>query len=174
MAELDDLAGVIGRAEQFDTSSQETVPEVAVEPQTDIDAAMMRARVILKTLEGGAKLLADSRLMLSDEDLESGQASLAPLIQKYNLAGDGSGNIPFAEEVAAGFYLGGLWKRFRRALADLRAKDKAESEKRNNQQQANSSDGNQRKHRPEEQAHAVPGEVGVREESDPEAPRWLR
>jgi hypothetical protein len=165
------MDAVINKAEQFDAESQESASvEQPIEPQTEISAAETRAAVLLKMLEGGAKLLADSRLMIDDEELASGTASLAPVIQKYNLAGEGNGNIPFAEEVAAGFYLGGLWKRFRRALAELRAADKA---KKDEQKQASSSNGDQREHRTEEQSRPVPGKIGVREEPNPKKEGWL-
>lgn len=187
--EDDNLENLTRRAESFERQAQEAntwedAEETAagkVEPVPDIDAAGNRAESLLKIGEGIAKLLIDNRLFFAPEEIQEGRESLAPVIQKYNLAGEGTGRLPYQEEISAGLYLGGLIKRFRRALAALRASDKAKAEAENkanqqpNQQQnqATQSDGEERKHKSEEQPHALSGSLGLGQVSDPDAPVWL-
>lgn len=184
MDELDNLAR---RAESFEKQAQEagTWEEVSdtaepgkVEAVIDIDAAGNRVESLMKVAEAAAKMFLDNRLHFADEEIEAGRDNLAPVVQKYGLAGEGTGRLPYQEELTAGFYLGGLFKRFRRALAALKAADKAkaEAEKQANQQQYQASaqpNGEERKHQSKEQSRSVPGEVGVGEVADPDAPGWL-
>lgn len=164
MAGLDNIAA---QADQFEKETAAAGEFSADEQQTivdQLDAAADRAEALLRILGVGAKAFIDNRLDLPPEEIEQGRACLAPVIEKYGLAGDGGG-IPYQEEITAGFYLGGLWRRFRRALAELREVDRAKAE-------AEKDSGNQRKHQSEEQSRPVPGEVGVREKSDAPPPRW--
>jgi hypothetical protein len=186
---MDELENLANRAESFErdqagaqkwepvSESEAKTKAGVVPPVNTIDAAENRAEGFLRVAEGVAKLIFDSRLMLDEEEIQSGRSSLSPAIQKYNMAGDGSGNLPFQEEISAGFYLGGLFKRFRRALAALKAKDKAEAEaKRQANEKANSSGngyGEERKHETRKQSQSVPGDVGVWQEPDADAPKWL-
>jgi hypothetical protein len=183
---MDELENLANRAESFERDSEgaqtwEPVSEGGakdkagtVPPVNTIDAAGNRAEGALRVAEAAAKLVFDSRLMLDKKEIESGRESLSPIIQKYNLAGDGSGNLPYQEEISAGFYLGGLFKRFRRELAALRAKDKAEAEaKRQANEKAKNGYGEERKHETGKQSQPVSGNLGVWQESDVDAPKWL-
>lgn len=172
MAELDDIAARADAFEKQAEQSKKVEPEVVgqVAAPDPMQAAANMAESLLKTAEAGVKFFFDQRLCLGDEELGEGKDSLAPVIEKYNLTAGGNGKLPYQEEIVAGFYLGGLWKRFRRALASLRAVDEANAKAKREQEQAN---GNQRKHQPEEQPRPVPSEVRVREESDDDTPGWL-
>jgi hypothetical protein len=180
---VDELENLAQRAEAFEKSAEESKKwgepeaEEKSEPLPDIDAAGNRVESIMKVAEAAAKMFLDNRLFFPDEEIEAARGSLSPVVQKYNLAGEGTGRLPYQEELTAGFYLGGLFKRFRRALAALKAADKAKAEKENQaNQQANqeeNNDGDERKHGTQEQPHVVPSEVGVWQESDPNAPKWL-
>ncbi len=160
-------------------------PEVVQALPSD-QAAANRAEAILTIAEKAAQMFFDPRLVLGEGEIEAGRDSLAPVIQKYNLAGEGTGRLPYQEEITAGLYLGGLFKRFRRAIAALRASDKAEAEAKAKEQanqkssgQFNSSvnqandNGEERKHQSEKQSHFVPSALGLGEVSDPDAPKWL-
>lgn len=173
MAELDDIAA---RAEAFEKQSEQSrkvEPEDTgrVDAIDPMQAAENMAASMLTVAQAGAKFFFDQRLYLGDEELAEGKSSLAPVIDKYDLAMGGNGKMPYQEEIVAGFYLGGLFKRFRRALAALRASDKAKAEaEKREQDQAN---GNQRKHQSQEQSRTVPSEVGIREEPNNDKEGWL-
>lgn len=193
---MDALDNLARRAEAFEQEQKEAgswgeikdsekKPDASgASPLPDIDAAANRAEAILKIAESATHMFIDDRLSLGDVEIENGRNSLAPVLQKYNLMGEGTGRLPYQEELTAGFYLGGLFKRFKCALTALRAKDKAEAEanKQASQQpnqQANKSgnqaeNGEERKHQSEEQSQPVPGNERLREVADPDAPRWLR
>lgn len=171
---MDGLDQAIGRAESFEREQTDKAKEFASESEPaagavasvdPIEAAGNMAVSLLKVAEGACKAFVDSRLMLDEKELESGRESLAPVIDKYGLA-LGSGKMPYAEEIEAGFYLGGLWRRFRRALGELKAADKAAAKER---EQAN---GGQRKYEPEKPARAVPSEVGLREKPNTNSEGW--
>jgi Sec-independent protein translocase protein TatA len=176
---MDGLDQVVNRAEAFEreqaaaaefTDQSEAESEKqAVSSVDPSEAAANLAESVLRIGEGAAKMLADSRLYLPDDELESGRASLAPVIEKYDLTRGGTGKMPCQEEIQAGFYLGGLFRRFRRALAELKAKDQAEAKAKRERQQNN---GNQREHQPQEPAHALPSEVGLRKEPDANKEGW--
>lgn len=184
MDELDNLAR---RAESFEKQTQDanTWEEVSesqeqgkTEPVIDIDAAGNRVESLMKVAEAAAKMFLDNRLYLPDEEIEAGRDSLAPVVQKYGLAGEGTGRLPYQEELTAGFYLGGLFKRFRRALAALKAADKAKAEaeeqaKKQRYQASTPTNGEEREHQSEEQPRPLSGEVGVGEVADADAPGWL-
>lgn len=162
-------------AAEFEPVKEQGQAEGVVAGVSTAEASANAAETMLRIAEGAAKLFADPRLMLSQEEIDSGRESLAPVIEKYGLAGSGDGRIPFWQELTAGLYLGGLIKRFRRALAQLRADDKAkEQAKQQSEDKARASDGEERKHQHEERPHVVSGAVGVGEVSDLEAPGWLR
>jgi hypothetical protein len=171
-----ELENIAARADQFEKETAEAnqfkKPEESAKEgvvQLDpLEAAGNRAEALLRILGVGAQAFIDNRLELPDDEILQGRASLAPVIEKYGLAGDG-GVIPYQEEITAGFYLGGLWRRFRRVLAELRAADKAEAEKKKREQE---SSGSQRKHQPEEPARPVSGEVRIREEPDADKEGW--
>lgn len=176
---MDELERIAARAEQLEREREqadEIEPEQPerqagqVRPVDPMEAAGNRAEAILRIAEGAAKMFFDSRLMMPKEEIQSGRESLAPVIDKYNLAGEGSGNLPYQEEIVAGFYLGGLIKRFRRAWADLRARDKAEQARREAEKQADN--GQERKYQPEKQSRPIPGEVGNGKKPDHDTPRW--
>ena len=186
---LEDLARMAEHQEkQQDAAStwepvEDQKPAGTINGVSDQEAAANAAESYLRIAEGVAKMFADPRLMLGDEEIASGRESLAPVIDKYGLAGTGDGKIPFWQEIGAGLYLGGLFKRFRRALAQLRADDEAkeQAKKQANQQannqavnQANTSDGEERKHQTVEQSQPLPSDQWVREVTDPDAPVWLR
>lgn len=188
---MDELENLVNRAESFErdqvgaqtwepvSEGEAKVKAGTVPPVNTIDAAGNRAEGFLRITEGVVKLIFDSRLVMGDDEIESGRESLSPLIQKYNLAGEGNGNLPYQEEISAGLYLGGLFKRFKRALVVLRAKDKAEAEaKRQANDGANSSgnkasNGEERKHETSEQSQPLSGDLGVWQEPDADAPKWL-
>lgn len=172
---MDGLEQAIGRAEAFDREQADKAQEYAQEAQQDqatvagvdsMEAAANMAESLLKTGVVACKAFVDSRLSVDDEEVQQCRESLAPLIDKYNLA-VGGGKLPYGEEISAGLYLGGLWRRFRRALTELRAKDKAERQAR---EQANN--GDQRKHESEKPSQSVSGEVGLRQEPDADSPGW--
>lgn len=175
---MDGLDNIANKAEAFEKSAQESSTFAPVDDKkesagaipaaNELDAAANRAAIILKTLEAGVTAFVDQRLHFPEEEIAAGREGLAPILAKYNLAGDGDGQLPYQAEITAGLYLGGLWRRFRRALAHLRTLDKAEKQK-----QEQTSNGDQRKPEPQEQPRPVSSAVGVRQESDPETPRWL-
>ncbi|WP_341937195.1 hypothetical protein [Marinimicrobium sp. C2-29] len=176
MAELDQ---VINRAEAFereqaqasDWSEPEAEPErVQVQGVDPMEAAQNMGESFLRVVEVGVTTFVDQRLRLDDEEIEAGRASLGPAIDKHHLTA-GDGRLPYQEEITAGFYLGGLWRRIKRTLTELRAKDKAEA-KRKQQQEEGQANGDQREHQPQEQPHALSGEQRIREESDAPAPGW--
>lgn len=191
---MEGLENIANRADQMDRQTEQAqefgpVEEtksgeavlVGVSPE---QAAANMAECLLSVGFGVAKMLLDSRLVMGEGELESGKESLSPVIQKYNLYGSGSGRLPWWEEISAGLYLGGLYKRIRAALSELRAADKAKREAsqqanaqpnpqaEKNQNQANY--GDQRKHQSQEQSHTIPSSLGVRQKSDPDSPFWLR
>lgn len=183
---MDELENLARRAEQFEQEAKAATKweEVSEKPEpgkvetvVDIDAAGNRVESVMKVAEAAAKMFLDSRLFLPDEEIQAGRDSLAPVVQKYGLAGEGTGRLPYQEELTAGFYLGGLFKRFRRALVALKAADKAKAEKEReaNQQQnkASGTSGEERKHQSKESAQPVSGQVGLGEVTDPDAPGWL-
>lgn len=177
---MDELEQMQRKAEQFEQEASEaekiedkpTQGEVAgIDPS---EAAENMAETLLHVGFGVSKLFLDSRLTLGDDEVMSGRESLAPVIEKYNLQGGGDGKIPYWQEITAGLYIGGLIKRIKRALSELKAKDKAEREAK---QQANAQAaqqpnqagnagyyGEERKHDTKEQPHAVSSEVGLRQE----------
>lgn len=172
---MDGLDQAIGRAEAFEREQAEKASEFAsdgkqdqqnISPGDSLDAAENMAESFLKVGMGVCKAFIDRRLEADAEEIKQCRESLGPVIDKYNLAA-GNSKLPYAEEISAGLYLGGLWKRFRRALSDLRAKDKAEQQAR---EQANH--GSERKHQPEKPTQSLPGEVGVRQEPDADSPGW--
>lgn len=174
---MDGLENIANKAEGLEkqTADSQTFEPVNELPGAAVfidplEAAKNRAAIILQTLGAGAKAFIDQRLELPPEEIAAGQEGLAPLLAKYNLVGGGDGKLPYQEEITAGLYLGGLWRRFRRALAQLREIDRAEAERQKQEQESN---GNQRKHQPQEQPQPVSSEVGVRQESDTDSPRWL-
>ena len=187
---MDGLENIANRADQMDRQTekaQEFEPveetksgEAVLVGVSEDQAAANMAECLLSVGFGVAKMLLDSRLVMGEGELESGKESLSPVIQKYNLYGSGSGRLPYWEEITAGLYLGGLYKRIRAALSELRAADKAKREAKgqanqqpeNNQTQANY--GQERKHEFKEQSHSLPSSVGLREESDANTPFWLR
>jgi Sec-independent protein translocase protein TatA len=174
---IDNLEQVIGRAEAFEREqaqaadfTQQSEPEAQTVSEVDpSEAAGNLAESVLRIGEGAAKLLADSRLYLPDDEIEAGRQSLAPVIEKYDLTRGGSGKMPYQEEIQAGFYLGALFKKFRRAVAELRAKDKAEAKAKQEQKQTN---GSQREHQSQEPAHALPSQERVRQEPNPDKEGW--
>jgi hypothetical protein len=177
---MDQLENIANKAEGFEKQTAESQsfepvndsPGAGAVPFVDpLEAAKNRAEILLQTLGVAAKSFIDTRLEMPPEEIAAGKEGLGPLLAKYNLAGDGDGKLPYQEEITAGLYLGGLWRRFRRALASLRAFDKAEAEKQKQQDQANN--GDQRKHQSQEQPQPVSGEVGVRQEPDIDSPGWL-
>src|SRR5690554_5278078 len=122
---MDELERVINRAEALEREQAEAADFSQPESETErvsvasvdaLEAAANRAESLMRVAEGAIKMFVDSRLMLDDDEIQSGRDSLAPVLDKYALAGEGSGHLPYQEEITAGFYLGGLWKRFRRAL----------------------------------------------------------
>lgn len=180
---MDELENIAKRAEAFERQAEEanTWEDAEEKPRqagavSGVDpseAAGNMAENFLRIGEAAAKLFADSRLMLDEAEILSGRASLSPVIEKYNLAGSGDGNLPYQAEISAGFYLGGLWKRFKRALAALRAEDRAKAEA--NQQSGNkANNGEERKYKSEEQSQSLPSPERLRQESDPDSPGWLR
>lgn len=188
---MDELENLARRAEAFEkeakdagtweSEAEKKEPEGVITSLPPIDAAGNRAESILKVAEAAAKMFVDRRLFLDEEEIQNGRDSLAPVLQKYNLVGAGTGRLPYQEELTAGFYLGGLFKRFLRTVAALRANDKANAKaneqasaqangKPNNAQgQAN---GEERKHQSKEQPQPVSSEVGVGKVSNPNEEVW--
>lgn len=178
------IDSVIGRADALDRQTdapadweqteeqteQTEKPAGQVRPVDPMEAAANRAEVLLRLMGGAVKGFVDRRLELDQTEIDNGREALAPVIDKYNLAGTGNGNVPYQEEITAGFYLGGLWRRFRRALAELRAADKAREKAQQEQQQSDY--GNQREHATSKPAQPVPGNQRLRQEPDPDAPGW--
>lgn len=187
---MDGLENIANRADQMDRQFEQAQEFEPVDDKPKGEAVLMgvspeqaaenMAESLLSVGFGVAKMLLDSRLVMGEGELESGKESLSPVIQKYNLAGGGTGRLPWYEEISAGLYLGGLYKRIRAALSELKAADKAKREVKeqasqqpeNNQTQVNY--GNQREHTTTEHAHTVSSYIGVRKESDPDSPFWLR
>lgn len=178
---MDELENIANHAEHFEKQTAEAQQFNSPEKETEAgvlagvapeEAAGNMAESVLSLGFGLAKMLLDNRLALSDEEKQCARTDLSPVIQKYNLAMGGTGRLPWHEEILAGLYLGGLYKRIKRALTELRAADKAkrEAEEQANQQgsgnqnQANDYYGEARKHQSQESSHVVSGPVGLRQE----------
>ena len=172
------MAGIdaaINKAEAFDseqraaeestettgTGQPTTAPDV---DKRSLEAAAEMAESLLKTGEKIMQAFVDQRLVADELEVARCGENVGPLLDKYNLTG-GGGGLPYQEEMAAGFYFGGLIKRFRRALAELRKADKAKK-------QEKETNGNQREHQTSQPSRAVSGEVGVREKSDASKEGW--
>jgi hypothetical protein len=182
---MDGLENIANRADQMDRQSAQAQEFEPVDDQPKGEAVLMgvspeqaaenMAESLLSMGFGVVKMILDSRLVMGGDELESGKESLSPVIQKYNLAGGGTGRLPWHEEMCAGLYLGGLYKRVRAALSELKAKDKAKREANlqaeNNRNQANY--GDQRKYQSQEQSHSLSSSVGVRQEPNANTEGWL-
>lgn len=164
MDELELLAKEAEASEKIEAERYQPEPEQSEEPSEQLSeasliAAKNRAESFLRVCEGGVRLLVDSRLKLSKEEVDEGRDSLGPVIDKYNLQGDGTGRMPMEEEITAGFYIGRMIKKAIRAVKRLRMEDrKREQELREH--------GKKREHTATQQPHNVSGAVGVRKESD--------
>lgn len=185
MAGVDELENLANHAEQYERKTEEAQKfespdkentQVIVSGVSPEEAAGNMAETILQVGFGVCQFLLDPRLQYDVDEVAAAREKLAPVIQKYNLAVGGTGRLPWIEEIMAGLYLGGLYKRIKRVLSEIRAYDKAKreaeteanSQANNNQNQANSSYyGEARKHQSQESSHPVPSEVGVRQESNP-------
>lgn len=161
---MDGLDQAINRAQAFERVQAEKVEEFAKEAGEDKAAGSAAAEpaagedMAESLLKIGASLVSsfvDPRLEIDEKEILACRAGVGPVLSKYGLVA-GDGVVPFAEEIGAGMYLGGLWVRFRRALRELRKVDEAEKQAR---EKAN--DGNKRKHGAQEPAQPVSGEVGV-------------
>lgn len=175
---MDGLENIVAEAEHYEQqteNAQQFKPEVeqggaaaVVAGISPAEAAGNMAESVLSLGFGLMRMVLDSRLVLADEEKECARNDLSPVIEKYNLAMGGTGRLPWHEEIIAGLYLGGLYKRIRRALSELRAMDKAKREAKEqasgNQQQANDYYGKEREHAAQEQPHAVPSDFGLRQE----------
>lgn len=174
---MDDLDNVINRAVEFEreqakSASFEAEPESEPKRRSSVkssneNSAEEFAESLLVSGEKVVKALVDSRLYAAQPEKDLCRSELGPFIEKYNLHGAGDGKIPYREEWDAGWYLGGLFRRFKRAVAQLRAEDKAKHEAK---QRVNN--GDQRKHQTEKPAHAVPSQERVREEPNTDSPGW--
>lgn len=176
---MDELDKVINRAGAFEREQEQagdwSEPESEAKPESaaiasvdPMEAAGNMAESLLRVAEGAIKMFADHRLELDADEIEAGRAGLAPAIDKHGLTA-GNGKMPYQEEIQAGFYLGGLWRRFRRALGELRAKDQAKAKAEQERKQAN---GDQREHGTQEPARPIPSSERVREEPNPDSPGW--
>ncbi len=155
-----------GEAEQLEAELSPEEPEVdpPASPEA-IDAGANRAESFMRICEGGVQLFLDDRIALSDEEIQASRDQLGPALAKHNLAGTGTGNIPYQEEVTAGFFLGRMIKRLVVRLRQLRRSDQEEAKKKE-QQWRQSQHGQEPQHQVRESSQPVPGEVGLREESD--------
>ncbi|WP_444884854.1 hypothetical protein [Microbulbifer sp. PSTR4-B] len=147
-------------AEAAESEANEAKPEP--EKLVPMEAAENRAQSILKIAEGACQMFIDGRLVLEQEEEELGINSLAPAIQKYELAGTGTGRIPYQEEVTAGFYIGGLIRRIIKAVKALRQHDREEENKREEAHR----NGAQREHQTSQQSQPVSSEVGIWQNTD--------
>ncbi|WNZ54156.1 hypothetical protein QT397_14770 [Microbulbifer sp. MKSA007] len=145
-------------------AAESEATEASPEPETlvPMEAAENRAQSILKIAEGACQMFIDERLVLEQEEEERGISSLAPAIQKYELAGTGTGRIPYQEEVTAGFYIGGLIRRIIKAVKALRQHDREEAKKREEAYRS----GKEREHQTPQQSQPLPGEEWLRQNSD--------
>jgi|GEM_PF-6257922 len=172
------MAGIdaaINKAEAFDseqraaeestettgTGQPTTAPDV---DKRSLEAAAEMAESLLKTGEKIMQAFVDQRLVADELEVARCGENVGPLLDKYNLTG-GGGGLPYQEEMAAGFYFGGLIKRFRRALAELRKADKAKKQESEN-------NGDKREHTPQQPARPVSSEVRVREKPNTTAEGW--
>lgn len=143
--------------------------------QSDQDralAARKTAATALAFTEKGAQWLIDPRLVWEEGDLEEGAEAIGALLEKHDKVPAG-GDIPYSEEIGAGLFIGKAIKKMVQAVRELRRQDREERKRKEREAAERSNHGSQRTHGTGEQAHAVPGEERVREESDPEAPGWL-
>ncbi|WP_045827157.1 hypothetical protein [Teredinibacter turnerae] len=164
MDELERLASQAETEELSEAQAKQSEPVTLALPAPVVEhdrteAAENRAESVLKILEGGVKLLIDSRIHFSEDNYKDGRESLGAVIEKYDIQGDGTGRLPLEEEIRAGFFVGALLKTVYRSKRYLTQHDKAEQEK----QQRH---GEERKHASTQQSHSVLSEVGLREDSD--------
>lgn len=169
---LEHLARMAESEEKAEEALYSSEPESeAVQGQSEIidrgEAAASLAATVLSIGGGAVKLLIDDRIEMSPEEVEVGSAALAPVIEKHNLMGEGTGKVPYIEEISAGMYLGQLLKKLLRAKRELKADDEkaAESAQR-------ASYGEERKFKATDKAHTVPGKERVREKSDTSEEGW--
>lgn len=181
---MDGLENIVAEAEHYDRQTESAQQFKPVDEQggaaavvagiSPTEAAGNMAESVLSLGFGLMRMVLDSRLVLADEEKECARNDLSPVIEKYNLAMGGTGRLPWHEEIIAGLYLGGLYKRIKRALGELRAADKAkrEAKEQANQQangntyQANDYYGKEREYAAQEQPHAVSSDIGLRQESN--------
>lgn len=150
------------------SSEPQSEPEQAVSGDTDrLEAAGNLAATVLSIGGGAVKLFLDDRIELPESDIEAGRAALAPVIEKHNLVGEGSGTVPYIEEISAGMFLGSLVKKLIRVKRELRQDDDKDKE-----QERRVSYGEERKFTATDQTHAVSSEKRVREKSDTTAEGW--
>lgn len=174
MAELDELEALARVAERDEEAAEEARRlELGEEPQQpeaptapppgELEAGAKRAEVVLGVLSAGLENFADKRLALPAEEIEAGRDNLGPALAKYGLTGGGDGDIPYAVEVRAGFYLGGLVKRIWRRIKEIAKHDKEQREQREKEYRNH---GQEPQHETTQPAYAVSGQFGIREESD--------
>lgn len=171
---MDELDRAIARAAAFqkeqnraagvelEESTEQGASSVTISAPSSLDQAKNMAESLLKTGEQITKILVDKRLIVDQEEVDDCRESMAPLLDKYKVSSGGS--VPFIEEIRGGYYMGGLFKRFKRAVAELKAQDKKKREQQEN--------GSTRANREEKQARNVSGQVGIREESNAKAEGW--
>lgn len=153
-------------AERREEDEPEQQPEQGAPEPGQVRAGENRAEVVLRIIEGGAKLIFDDRLALEPDQVEEGREKLGPAIAKHDLQGTGTGNIPYQEEVVAGFFIGGLIKRLIRKFKALRQRDREEKQK----EQESKLHGTEPQYQTAEPAQPVSSQKRVREESDVAAP----
>lgn len=161
-AAADELA-----AEFEEVDKPEEKPKEKPLPPSELAAGAKRAEVILGVLSMGLENFGDPRLELPPEEYAAGRKNLGPALAKYGLTGGGDGDIPYAVEVRAGFYLGGLIKRTWRRIKALIQHDNEQREQREKEARQH---GEKSQYQTAEPPHAVSGEFGFRQESDTAEP----
>lgn len=174
MDELDKLAEKYDAIEQDEVQEQsEPVAEKPSEPEfiEPTEAGKERAEALLKISEKLFNLTVEDRLALTGEDIEEGRESLGPVLEKYNVQGEGK--FQYQEEVTAGFFIGRLVKKVVSGLRTLRKMDaeaRKQKQKQNNQEAIN--DGEERERRATQPAQVDNGSERNGEKSDVEKEGW--
>lgn len=171
MDSIGELERVMREAEEAERDQGDDVgePEKTSHTQTgdDLEGYKAMARDAF-ALIGSAASFIEPRVQQPEEVLIAAGENVGPVLAKHEIGAgvaEGGSGLPLMAEIRAGFFIGSYLKALIGQIRALWAEDK--------KQQESDSNADQRGHESEEQTHAVPGEVGTRQESVPQTAEWL-
>ncbi|WP_339074925.1 hypothetical protein [Teredinibacter turnerae] len=131
---IDDLA------DKWEAVDSEPGPKKQPEPEPEKgpgEGAKNAAGLLMAAIEGGWRMV-DDRIQYEDQAKREGAEKMAAVLEKYGL-GSAVGKVPYAEEIAAGWFLGALFKQTWLTIKALWAEDR-KKQKAKEQAQAGDSD----------------------------------